>query len=403
MMDDEPESRQPTDDAGTRRPGHSLATLPLVVQQQLRDAQTVGDAFHAAIELISRLADTVGIWIYYRNDRGMLTLTDRWQAPEQDLLTIDDAALTSLIHQRWIKAHRPQQSLRHFAHPFIPTDYPEKVVVPALLADELVGAIVVERGGGNARERYTVEDLLILTTVSVAVTQTVYAITLRQRIEELDEAQWEQGLVDQERRRIGHELHDGIVQDLAYLRLRLEMIERTLATDPTRARADMVEVRTQIDRSISDLRRMISDLRRGSTTARGVTGQLRDLAARFADTESKLEIDVAELSGIRLAPEVERAVVGIVREALQNVRKHSEATSVRVEVQREHEDLHVIVQDDGIGMCGDDLQDQEAHFGMDQMRELAEETGGSLQVESGMASGTCVHARIPLAPLQRDR
>ena len=54
-------------------------------------------------------------------------------------------------------------------------------------------------------------------------------------------------------------------------------------------------------------------------------------------------------------------------------------------------------------MCGDDLEDQEAHFGMDQMRELAEETGGSLQVESGMASGTCVHARIPLAPLQRDR
>ena len=117
------------------------------------------------------------------------------------------------------------------------------------------------------------------------------------------------------------------------------------------------------------------------------------VATETSQPEVALALD--ELSGVRLAPEVERAVVGIVREALQNIRKHANAASVRVEVQRQGDDLHVLVADDGVGM-EERPAPSEGHFGLEQMRELAEDMGGSLEIVSSSGRGTRVQAVIPL-------
>jgi two-component system, NarL family, nitrate/nitrite sensor histidine kinase NarX len=125
------------------------------------------------------------------------------------------------------------------------------------------------------------------------------------------------------------------------------------------------------------------------------SGQALSVAAE----QPRLELDLSEISGVRLAPEVERAVVGIVREALQNIRKHAGASSVRVEVQHAAHELQVMVLDDGSGFSGVPVSDRPgAHFGLEQMRELAEDMGGSLCIASEEQRGTCVEARISLVP-----
>jgi signal transduction histidine kinase len=89
-------------------------------------------------------------------------------------------------------------------------------------------------------------------------------------------------------------------------------------------------------------------------------------------------------------------MIGIVREALHNVRKHSQAESVRLEVRRVEDAVEIAVMDDGVGIQG---KAPAGHFGLEQIRELAEETGGRLEIApaQGDGAGTLVKAWIPLS------
>jgi two-component system nitrate/nitrite sensor histidine kinase NarX len=161
------------------------------------------------------------------------------------------------------------------------------------------------------------------------------------------------------------------------------------------------QIQGQVNQSIASLRSTISDLRRRQHPIPGITAQLRDIATHVQDYIPR-EIETDE-QGMELAPEIERAVIGIVREAIQNIRKHAIASDVRVEVQLEDDDLLVTVADNGVGFSSGLPVARDGHFGMEQMRELAEDMGGSLLVESVPGSGTRVHARIPLVDAQSDR
>jgi signal transduction histidine kinase len=106
-----------------------------------------------------------------------------------------------------------------------------------------------------------------------------------------------------------------------------------------------------------------------------------------------MELNINEVSGVRLAPHVERAMIGIVREALHNVRKHARADEVRLEVRRIDDHVEIAVVDDGVGFSGGS---PDGHFGLEQIRELAEETGGQIEIGSAPGTGTSVRARIPM-------
>ena len=113
----------------------------------------------------------------------------------------------------------------------------------------------------------------------------------------------------------------------------------------------------------------------------------------MAPTSPSMELDISEVSGVRLAPQVERAMIGIVREALHNVRKHARADEVRLEVRRIDDHVEIAVVDDGVGFSGGS---PDGHFGLDQIKELAEETGGQIEIGSAPGSGTSIRARIPM-------
>lgn len=232
---------------------------------------------------------------------------------------------------------------------------------------------------------------------------------LRDRVESVDPAELRQEVMNEAQRRIAHELHDGIVQDLAYMRLRLELLERTVQSNPDQASEQASEIRDQFNQAIDSLRNMVNEFRKPRQQTRGITGRLRDIAGKMADQpiseqEPEIELDLSEISGVRLEPEVERAVVGIVREAMQNIRKHAGASSVHVEVQRNDDVLEVEVRDDGQGVPEEMIQDGvEMHFGVEQMKELAEDMGGSLNIQGRDGSGTRVQASIPIVPESRRR
>jgi signal transduction histidine kinase len=376
---------------------------PFDLQCKLLEAESLPQVLETSASMLARVPGTIGAWIFQRDAGGELILVQHWKASHSSSNPPSSGQLGKLIHQRWIAAHRLGQTSTEFARPFSPSNRQDLLVAPMLIGEELVGALAVMRREGETFP-YLPEDIVTLATIAALTAQQLQLSLLRDRVGGVENRnETRQEVFNEVNRYVAHELHDGIVQDMAYMRLRLEMLERLVESDPVKAKAHAIETSAQFNDAIDRLRKMVNDLRTPKQQTRGITGRLRDIAGRMAEQpmseqEPEIELDLSEISGVRLEPEVERAVVGIVREAMQNIRKHAGASSVHVEVQRRDDSLEVEVRDDGRGIEPTLSQGREMHFGIQQMKELAEDMGGSLSIEGTGNQGTRVLARIPLVP-----
>jgi PAS domain S-box-containing protein len=206
------------------------------------------------------------------------------------------------------------------------------------------------------------------------------------------------GLADaqeEERRRIARELHDQMGQYLVALKMGLERLDETsLDRDHLRHLHGLLkQVGQEVHRIALELRpTALDDL--GLETA--LVNYVEDWSGR-----SGLEVDLhaAGLDQRRLPPALETHLYRIVQEALTNVHKHAQAERVSIVMERRHDHLLVIIEDDGRGF------DQEAattpragmpRLGLLGMKERVASVGGELQVESAAGKGTSLFIRIPL-------
>ena len=372
---------------------NSLASFPFDLQTRLIDARTVQDVYEIGVAMLARIPGTVGVRIFQRNDHGRLIVVHAWNSPLAKPSAVTDDDLAQVTHKRWIETHGIGRNLHEFARPFIDPQYPSWLMVPMLFGDELIGAIAAERRDGQSFT-YAPEDVVAFAAAAAGMGWGIQTIFLRDRTDVHSQQEARDDLLAQERREVGRELHDNVVQDLAYVHLKLELADKYASTKPAMVQGELHAARELLDRAITELRRTIGELRRPTSARRGITGQLRALVGNMAPDAPEFEVDFKQISGVQLIPELERAVVGIVREAIQNVRKHANAQSVRLEVRREEDELRLYVIDDGVGMLNG--TGPHGHFGMEIMRELAEDLGGTLRVDSESGKGTTIEAYLPL-------
>ena len=140
------------------------------------------------------------------------------------------------------------------------------------------------------------------------------------------------------------------------------------------------------------LRALISELRPAALDELGLQPALESLVNRIAAVEGLETTLQVELGNARLDPDLETTVYRLVQEALSNVAKHAEATSVAVTVERVEYAVHVRVEDDGRGFDPGAATDG---FGLVGMRERAALAGGELTLEPAPGGGSVVRAVLP--------
>jgi PAS domain S-box-containing protein len=199
-----------------------------------------------------------------------------------------------------------------------------------------------------------------------------------------------------ERRRLAEDLHDGPVQELAALALRLGTLRLGLTDDTERARR-VGEIEARVRESVRKLRTLMFDLHPPELAEHGLAASLRSCAAMvFGEMHDGVRVRD------RLAHEpperVSLTAYRIAREALVNARRHANATRVDVELDATESCLRVSVTDDGKGLPGEVLaHGAPGHFGLRTMCERAEAAGGSLRVENVRGGGARVSVSLPLA------
>jgi signal transduction histidine kinase/uncharacterized protein YhfF len=198
---------------------------------------------------------------------------------------------------------------------------------------------------------------------------------------------------DDERSRIGRNLHDGAQQRLVALGYMLALAGRKLEDDP-KAAADLVEqAREQAGLAGDELRELVRGLHPSGLSEHGLGHALAALATR-----SPVPLHVDRLPERRLPAPVEATVFYLVSEALTNALKHAEADEVRVEVRLLGQRLLVAVRDDGCG--GADIG---AGSGLAGLADRVAALGGTLRIDSPPGEGTRLEAAITLAPWRTAR
>jgi signal transduction histidine kinase len=211
---------------------------------------------------------------------------------------------------------------------------------------------------------------------------------LQMRIVEAQEA---------ERARLAQEVHDGPAQALSNAIFQVEYIDRVLDANPQLARSELRLLRELLRRELGDVRSFIGQLRPPVLVELGLDGSIVDTVTTQA-----------ALSGIHIGTELrapseglpepaQTVVLRVVQEALQNVRKHAQATNVVVASVLDGGEWILEVRDDGRGFdTGAVAARGRRNFGLQFMRERAELIGAQFEVRSRPQAGTVVRLAIPM-------
>ncbi len=213
-----------------------------------------------------------------------------------------------------------------------------------------------------------------------------YAALDRMRLSEAERATLE------ERTRLARELHDGLAQDLWFAKLKHE---RLVAFVPEEQLPLASEVTSALDSAIAEAKQAVMTMRASEERER----PLDELISRAVD-------DFANRSGLRadftaadlpeaLPARTQVEMLRVLQEALTNIRKHADATVVRVSAQADDDVFRLTIVDNGRGFRPEETSGD--GLGVQGMKERARLMGGDLRVISEPSGGTTVYLSVPLS------
>jgi len=197
---------------------------------------------------------------------------------------------------------------------------------------------------------------------------------------------------EEERRRIAVELHDSIVQNLAFCKLKVGQIQLQQGVD------GLQDVLDTIDRSIKASRSLCFELSPAVLFEVGLPAALQWLARQHA-SRNGLELTVSGSCQLDLPMESRILLFQAAREFLANVVKHSHASCAEISLSETKKSVILAVHDNGIGISRPRegaVPDASSGFGLFSLQEQLLNAGGSLTVGYTPGAGARVEAALPL-------
>jgi PAS domain S-box-containing protein len=217
-------------------------------------------------------------------------------------------------------------------------------------------------------------------------------ITQRKRAEEavqgmnrrLIEAQ------EQERARIGRELHDDINQRLGMLAIELEQ----LRGDPSEVRSRAQELRKQAIEISNDVQALSHELHASKLEYLGVVAGIKSWCREFGERH-RMDVSFNHEISTALPFEVGLCLLRVVQEALHNSLKHSGVRQVEVQLAEYSNEVHLVISDSGSGFDVERAK-QGRGLGLTSMQERIRLVNGTIAIQSKPMGGTAIHVHVPL-------
>jgi len=266
--------------------------------------------------------------------------------------------------------------------------------VPLQVRGRIIGVLeAVNKGSG---EPFDEEDQLHLMALA---SQAAIALENAQLLQRLAQEKDHILRIQEEmRRQLSRSLHDGPAQSLAAVAGEINFVRRLCEREPQRVPQELAKLEALVRHTNRELRTLLFELRPYILETRGLVAALGEYAERLRDEGFQVHFRPPTLG--RLETSREAIIFTILQEALQNAKKHSQASQIWLKLAQRGAELWAEVRDNGAGF---DLAGVEASYdargslGLLNMRERAKLLGGSLRVEAATGRGTKVSLRVPLS------
>lgn len=262
-------------------------------------------------------------------------------------------------------------------------------IVPVVFNDKLFGLLMVlssQMNGIKQEERYIAETVGAFTG-SILENSRLY-----------DEVQVL--AAQSERHRISQELHDNLAQFLAYINIKIHVIEKVLESKQL---SDAIQQLQELSLAVQDesvnVRKTIVDLRSQATLDQPLQSFLHNHIKNYESQWSgkvrlQWQVKIQELG---LTPFQEFQLARIVMEALSNVRKHAKATELKIRFAHHSDNLELEISDNGVGFDSSAPgKTDRPSLGLKIMRERASAIAANLEVNSNQGKGTTVRLLMPI-------
>jgi signal transduction histidine kinase len=267
------------------------------------------------------------------------------------------------------------------------------LLVSLVCGDVFVGLVAL-----TLVDALTEEQSLLLTYMGSVAAQILYMHDLRSR--ELRSA------VVQERNRIARDLHDGVVQQLAYALYKLEIIQHLLDSGPTQQIiAEIERISTILQESLQELRSTTTSFLPSQLSMYTFNKALAALLLNFQQDNPAISLKQHVSILPPLSAELEAATFRVIQEALNNIRKHATATELTLRLELQADVLQLEIHDNGQGfdtgsvqnmLVAHSTEESIAHSGLRGMYQRIQEIGGTWHIASEPGAGTTIEARLPL-------
>jgi signal transduction histidine kinase len=213
---------------------------------------------------------------------------------------------------------------------------------------------------------------------------------------------------EEARKKLARDLHDGPAQSVAALAMRVNFARRLMDRDPHAAAEELFKVEELARRTVKEIRHMLFILRPLVLESQGLVAALQSMAEKLKETYNQNVVIEADPD---IVSQIENGKQGVIfyiaEEAVNNARKHAQATHVWVRLKEASQDIAMLeIEDDGMGFDPESVNstyDRRGSLGMLNMRERTELVNGYLQLDSSEGHGTRIRVIIPLTEDAADR
>lgn len=199
----------------------------------------------------------------------------------------------------------------------------------------------------------------------------------------------------EERRRIARELHDGLLQSLATLILRLEACRRQFLESPKELNRELQSIEDDTRSSMKTIRQFLAGKETQAFPPGMFLEKLKDDLRFLRDGFGLRVIFETDPEDLLLPGEIEQDLYYVLREGLMNVTRHSQASRTEVVLKQVGKSIQGKLTDDGVGF--DLTQTTNGYgLGLSTMKERIKRLGGELRVDSTPGEGTRINFVLPL-------
>jgi signal transduction histidine kinase len=199
-----------------------------------------------------------------------------------------------------------------------------------------------------------------------------------------------------ERRSVMQELHDGTVQDLAGVQIKLGAIQKIVSRYGLSGIVD--EVRSDLNLTIQNIRSMIFENSPHLLSEKGLVGAIQWLAKKISDQHG-ICVEFSSDSHVELLDSHHQTFIFCtIRELLINIVKHAKAEQASISIKKNHSSFLLMISDNGKGFKTDAIGSftKKRHFGIYNIIERTKHYNGRIKIKSTPGKGTYTALELPI-------